>query len=99
MDPDLFWGDSCKPLKNMAEMTRLETHDLCRDSVTVLGFTITYKTAGTAKVRGRHARRTILWVRLWVENEESGVHSVGCSSRPSSSAREGRIPVAPEGPD
>src|ERR1039458_9762815 len=31
-----------------------------------LGFTITYKTAGTAKVRGIRIRHRILWVGLWV---------------------------------
>jgi hypothetical protein len=34
--------------------------------VTTLSFTITYKTAGTAKIRGSHARRPTLWVELWV---------------------------------
>src|SRR6266404_8307905 len=31
-----------------------------------LGFTTTYKTAGTAKLRGSHIRRRFLWVGLWV---------------------------------
>ena len=31
-----------------------------------LGFTTTYKTAGTAKLRGSRARHRMLWVGLWV---------------------------------
>ena len=31
-----------------------------------LGFTITYKTAGTAKLRGSRTRHHMLWVGLWV---------------------------------
>ena len=42
------------------------TRDLCRDSVAWLGFTTTYKTAGTAKLRGSRTRHCILWVGLWV---------------------------------
>jgi len=44
------------------------TRDLCRDSFAWIGFTTTYKTAGTAKVRGSRIRHRILWVGLWVEN-------------------------------
>src|SRR5258708_15028505 len=36
------------------------------DRVAWLGFTTTYKTAGTAKLRGSHIRRRPLWVGLWV---------------------------------
>ena len=32
-----------------------------------LGFTTTYKTAGTAKLRGSRTRHHSLWVGLWVE--------------------------------
>src|SRR5713226_10088537 len=42
------------------------TRDLCRDRVAWLGFTTTYKTAGTAKLRGSHIRRRFLWAGLWV---------------------------------
>jgi hypothetical protein len=42
------------------------TRDLCRDRVAWLGFTTTYKTAGTAKLRGSHIRRKFLWAGLWV---------------------------------
>jgi hypothetical protein len=35
-----------------------------------LGFTTTYKTAGTAKLRGSHTRRRFLWVGLWVGKVE-----------------------------
>src|SRR5215469_10027446 len=34
----------------------------------LLGFTRTYKTAGTAKVRASRARHRILWIGLWVGN-------------------------------
>jgi len=52
--------ESCQKLKG-----------LDGDRLTVLGFTTTYKTAGTAKVRGRHTRHAILWVGLWVENAKN----------------------------
>jgi hypothetical protein len=42
------------------------TRDLCRDRVAWLGFTKTYKTAGTAKIRGSRTRHRMLWVGLWV---------------------------------
>jgi hypothetical protein len=32
-----------------------------------IGFTTTYKTAGTAKIRGNRTRHHSLWVGLWVE--------------------------------
>lgn len=38
----------------------------CRDRVAVLGFTTTYKYAGTAKVRVSRTRHQMLWVGLWV---------------------------------
>jgi hypothetical protein len=44
------------------------TPDLYRVNVTTLSFTITYKTAGTAKIRGSRARPPTLWVGLWVGN-------------------------------
>ncbi len=43
-----------------------QTPDLYRVNAAILGFTITYKTAGTAKVRGSRIRHRILWVGLWV---------------------------------
>ena len=42
------------------------TPDLYRVNAAILGFTTTYKTAGTAKVRGSRIRHRILWVGLWV---------------------------------
>src|SRR5258708_3169770 len=36
------------------------------DRVAWLSFTTTYKTAGTAKLRGSHIRRRFLWAGLWV---------------------------------
>jgi hypothetical protein len=43
------------------------TPDLYRVNVTMLSFMITYKTAGTAKIRGSRTRHIKLWVELWVE--------------------------------
>jgi len=43
------------------------TRDLCRDRAPTLGFTTTYKTAGTAKIPVSRARHHLLWVGLWVE--------------------------------
>ncbi len=42
------------------------TRGLCRDSVAWIGFTTTYKNAGTAKRRASHTRPHELWVGLWV---------------------------------
>src|ERR1700704_1359886 len=42
------------------------TTDLALISLAWLGFTTTYKTAGTAKIRGSHTRHRLLWVGLWV---------------------------------
>src|SRR5271165_294389 len=47
------------------------TRDLCRDSVAWLGFTRTYNTAGTAKLRGSRTRHLMLWVGLWVGIEST----------------------------
>jgi hypothetical protein len=44
------------------------TRDLCRDRVTPLGFTTTYKYAGTAKIPVSRTRHRMLWVGLWVWN-------------------------------
>jgi hypothetical protein len=38
--------------------------------VAVIGFTTTYKHAGTARVRVSHTRRYIVWVGMWVIAEE-----------------------------
>ena len=63
-----FKASNAKQLKRNGEERRNRTRDRCRDSFAWIGFTTTYKTAGTAKVRGSRARHRILWVRLWVEN-------------------------------
>src|SRR4029077_1756636 len=52
---------------------RTRTADLYRVKVTRLGITITYKTAGTAKVRGSRTRHHTLWVGLWVGNKHGGL--------------------------
>jgi hypothetical protein len=44
------------------------TRGLCRDSTARIGFTTTYKTAGTAKLSASQIRHPKLWVGLWVEN-------------------------------
>jgi len=45
------------------------TPDLYRVKVPLIGFTTTYKTAGTAKVRGSSYKTYFLWVGLWVEKK------------------------------
>jgi predicted nuclease of predicted toxin-antitoxin system len=40
-----------------------------------LGFTTTYKTAGTAKLRGSRTRHRILWVGLWVGKSPQTLYS------------------------
>ena len=40
--------------------------DFHRVNLNLLGFSTTYKTAGTAKVRGSRIRHHFLWVGLWV---------------------------------
>ena len=47
---------------------RTRTVGLYRVNAPWLGFTTTYKSAGTAKVRGSRTRHRILWVGLWVGN-------------------------------
>jgi hypothetical protein len=53
------------------------TPDLYRVKVPFIGFATTYKTAGTAKVRGSRTRHIPLWVELWVGNnhEKQGLFS------------------------
>jgi len=53
------------PLKDMVGPNGLEPLT-STVSTAVLGFTTTYKTPGTAKVRGSRTRHRILWVGLWV---------------------------------
>jgi hypothetical protein len=45
-----------------------EPISLCRDSVACIGFTTTYKTAGTVKIPLSRTRHRDLWVGLWVGN-------------------------------
>ena len=45
---------------------RIRTCDFHRVNLPALGFSMTYNTAGTAKVRGSRARKQYLWVELWV---------------------------------
>jgi hypothetical protein len=53
-------------------MVMIRTYDFHRVNLNVLGFSTTYKTAGTAKIRGSRTRHRILWVGLWV-----GIFTVG----------------------
>jgi hypothetical protein len=57
-----------QPIEKYGRPERTRTVDLYRVKVAFLGFTTTYKTAGTAKVRGSRIRHRILWVGLWVGN-------------------------------
>jgi len=45
---------------------RIRTCDFHRVNLPAFGFSATYNTAGTAKVRGSRARQWDLWVGLWV---------------------------------
>ena len=56
-----------RPCKNEVWPVETRTPDFYRVKVTTLSFITTYKTAGTAKVRGSRARHIKLWVELWVE--------------------------------
>ena len=60
--PGLEWSLFCKCLKRNGGDDETRTRDLCRDRVAWLGFTTTYKTAGTAKLRGSRTRHLVLWV-------------------------------------
>ena len=42
------------------------TRGLCRDSPSRIGFTMTYKRAGTAKIPASRTSHHLLWVGLWV---------------------------------
>jgi len=58
------------------------TRDLCRDSLAGIGFTATYKNAGTAKIPVRRTRLHELWVGLWVGKMARTLLSSYCESRP-----------------
>jgi hypothetical protein len=64
--------DGAEPFSQVIERNggddETRTRDLCRDSVAWIGFTTTYKTAGTAKVPLSRTRHQDLWVGLWVGN-------------------------------
>jgi hypothetical protein len=62
-------------IENDGRPVGTRTPDLYRVKVPLIGFTTTYKTAGTAKVRGSSYKTYFLWVGLWVGNvrKESGV--------------------------
>ena len=63
-------ASEAKRIRSDGRPVRARTADLHRVKVTLLGFTTTYKTAGTAKVRGSHTRHRVLWVGLWVRNAQ-----------------------------
>jgi len=62
----MYCGKAGKSFEKAGGDDGTRTRGLCRDRVTVLGFTTTYKDAGTAKVRVSRTRHRLLWVRLWV---------------------------------
>ena len=53
-------------LENNGRHDWIRTSDLFRVNLARLGFSTTYKPAGTAKVRGSRVRQQDLWVGLWV---------------------------------
>jgi len=57
------------------------TRDPCCDSLAGIGFTATYKNAGTAKIPVRRTRLHELWVGLWVGMARTLLSSY-CESRP-----------------
>jgi hypothetical protein len=69
-------ANSLQALEKNGGDDETRTRDLCRDSPARIGFTTTYKHAGTAKVRGSRARHRILWVGLWVENLPTALSAV-----------------------
>src|SRR5260370_40684687 len=58
------------------------TRDLCRDSLAGIGFTATYKNAGTAKIPVRRTRLYELWDGVWVGKMARTLLSSYCESRP-----------------
>jgi len=66
--------------RNRGNATR--TRDLCCDSLAGIGFTATYKNAGTAKIPVRRTRLHELWVGLWVGKMARTLLSSYCESRP-----------------
>src|SRR5260370_34821134 len=58
------------------------TRDLWRDSLAGIGFTATYKNAGTGKIPVRRTRLHELWVGLWVGKMARTLLSSYCESRP-----------------
>jgi hypothetical protein len=58
------------------------TPDLYRVKIGVFGFTTTYKSAGTAEVRGSRARHRMLWVGSWVDALREAV-ALGACANPS----------------
>ena len=69
--PVKFSGAFCFVVGNDGRPVGTRTPDLYRVKVATLGFTITYKTAGTAKIRGSRTKQHSLWVEVWVEYESS----------------------------
>jgi hypothetical protein len=61
-------GDFEIPLwiEKNGEREETRTPDVYRVNLAPIGFTTTYKAAGTAKVRGSRIRHCLLWVGLWV---------------------------------
>ena len=64
-------------MKNMVGPWGLEPQTSARVKVPLMGFTTTYKTAGTAKVRGSSYKTYFLWVELWVGNVRKEERNLG----------------------
>jgi hypothetical protein len=58
----------------------IRTPDLCRVNLARIDFRTTYKTAGTAKVRGNRTRHRMLWVGLWVDALREAVAFGACAN-------------------
>jgi hypothetical protein len=65
-------------IENDGRPVGTRTPDLYRVKVALIGFTTTYKTAGTAKVRGSSYKTYFLWVGLWVGNVRNESAVIRC---------------------
>ncbi len=72
LDPNSDWAlvECLYLIEKAGGDDETRTRDLCRDRVPLLGFTTTYKYAGTAKILVSRTRPQMLWVELWVEKPE-----------------------------
>jgi len=66
LHPSVFLWNARKVFVLNGRPVGTRTPDLYRVNLSFIGFTTTYKTAGTAKVRGSSYKTYFLWVGLWV---------------------------------